>query len=376
MDLRYEHGQQIYVLRACPNDDAADLIAIGGDYSVDVIQITDTSCRSIASFQIGCRITAIAWSMRTVSPSSASEWVLELAAAAADFGLHILTKTSTTSEDIFAFGGGLSGHHGKVNDISFCGGTASDSTRYIGTVSDDKMLMVWDLHPTVDVSSTIVSPVHTPRAGSKDPDRPQPTAYVIAFPYPLTTITSHPSTSKEFLVADSRGSVFLTDWRSDPEDGDQGTWRHSSLIELIEPYTLANSSVGHHSQWSGSLSWRKDSVDIIGGVYGPRFAIWDISSLHGGKPMLTGNSFLEGGNHFRWCQTFPEYFAISTQAPAKGAIIHVHNVNYIHTQPTAFNLDSRPHFVRDFDFLALRGIPRVAAAVGKRVIIFSIGVES
>lgn len=33
------------------------------------------------------------------------------------------------------FGGGLSGHHGKVNDMSFCGGRGEDSHRYVATVS-------------------------------------------------------------------------------------------------------------------------------------------------------------------------------------------------------------------------------------------------
>lgn len=131
----------------------------------------------------------------------------------------------------------------------------------------------------------------------------------------------------------------------------------------------------------------------IGAVYGSKFSIWDISHLQGGKPAATGSTFPEGGHQFRyacylfdwpsartpssrWCHTYPEYFAISTQSPAKGAVIHVHNVNYIHAQPTVFNIYPRPHLVRDFDFLAIQGIPRLAAATGPKVVIFSIGVDS
>lgn len=58
-----------------------------------------------------------------------------LAAAGADFGLHLLNKSSTADENIFPFGGGLSGHHGKVNDMTFCGGRGDDSARYVATVS-------------------------------------------------------------------------------------------------------------------------------------------------------------------------------------------------------------------------------------------------
>ena len=37
MDVRYSHGTEVYVVRACYEDDAADLIAIGGAHSVEVL---------------------------------------------------------------------------------------------------------------------------------------------------------------------------------------------------------------------------------------------------------------------------------------------------------------------------------------------------
>ena len=154
---------------------------------------------------------------------------------------------------------------------------------------------------------------------SPSPDRPQPTAYVIPFPCPLTTIRSHPATSKELLVADSHGSIFLTDWRSDPEDGEEGALRHSSLVELVEPTALSKASMAGTTQWSASVDWRMDAMDMyasfffilrlklfifvtnrIGGVFGQKFALWDISKLRGGTPNATGTSFAEGGHLFRY----------------------------------------------------------------------------
>lgn len=164
--------------------------------------------------------------------------------------------------------------------MSFCGGRGPDSSRYVATVSgrcsttssnlqkltfdlDDKMLMVWDLHPTVDISSSLASPARSPdaRNSASPPARPQPTAYVIAFPHPLTSICSHPTTSKEFLVSDSRGSIFLTDWRSDPEDVDATNWRHSSLVELVEPHALST-FVGLSGRSSARVGWRQDNRDM------------------------------------------------------------------------------------------------------------------
>lgn len=376
MDIRYRHGTDIFVLRACMNDDALDLIAFGGEHSVEVLLVSDSGLRPIASFHIGTRLTALTWSPKTVSPTTALDWHIELAAASSDYGLYLLSKSSAESEHIFPFGGGLSGHHGKVNDISFCGGRSEDSSRYVATVSDDTMLMVWDLYPTIDIPSNLSAPIHHSPDAENSSSRPQPTAYAIPFSHPLTSIHSHPSTSKEFLVADACGSIFITDWRSDPDIDGQDNWRKLTVVELNEPYALANASLGQNYHWSGSVAWRRDSVDVIGGVYGSRFSIWDISQLHGGKPLATGISFLEGGHQFRWCPTYPEYFAISTQNPLKDAVIHVHNVNYTQAQPTVFNLNTRPHFVRGFDFLGLRGIPRIAAAVGQVLVVFSIGVDS
>ncbi|ESK88421.1 hypothetical protein Moror_14743 [Moniliophthora roreri MCA 2997] len=364
MDLSWNHSSQIYVVASCRNDDS-DLIALGGEHSVEVLVVGKTACEQIASFHIGTRITALAWASRSVSPTSSDDWFVELAAAGSDFSLVHLTKSANEPENIFHFGGGLSGHHGKITGMSF----SEDSAQYVATVSDDKMMMVWDLYPT--------HPVPGPRSsiGGSPSQRLQPTAYPIAFPHPLTSIDSHPSTTKEFLVADCRGSIYLTDWRSDPEN-DQNSWHHSSVVELADPHALSDASMGHSTHLSATAAWRRDTADIVGAVYGSKFSLWDISKIYGGKPFASDTSFSQGGHQFRWCYTYPEYFAISTQSPLKGAIIHVYNTGYVHAQPTQFELGARPHFVRDFDFVASRGIPRLAAAVGRCVYIFPIGVES
>ncbi|KAJ7109107.1 hypothetical protein C8R44DRAFT_801644 [Mycena epipterygia] len=367
--FKFDYVSDIYVLQSAKNDDAADLVALGSDHSVEILVVAERTVKSIATFHIGSRITALAFSPRTVSPSCSDDWLIELTAASADFGLHLLTKLPTYDETVFAFGGGLSGHHGRVNDMTFCGGKGEDSTRYVATVSDDKMLMVWDLYPTVDTSSRASPDSSSTSGSSSPPPRLQPTAYVIAFPHPLTTVNSHPSSSKEFLVSDARGSIFLTDWRSDPEDSEFAeSWR---LVELVEPYALAATSTGLSVQ-GGWAAWRRDNADIVGAVYGSRYSLWDISRLQGGKP-TSGNSFPQGGHRFRWCPTFPDYFAISTQSPAKGAVINIHNTTY--PQPTTMALAPRPHFVRDFDWLVSR-TPRIAAAVGRKVVIFSVVVDS
>ena len=43
MDLEFQHPTDIYSLRPCRNSDAHDLIAIGGEHSVDVLQVVGGS---------------------------------------------------------------------------------------------------------------------------------------------------------------------------------------------------------------------------------------------------------------------------------------------------------------------------------------------
>lgn len=123
--------------------------------------------------------------------------------------------------------------------------------------------MVWDLQPTLNIPSAVPSPEASGRNASSPPNpRPQPTAYVITFPHPLIAVNSHPASSKEFLVSDCRGSIFLTDWRTDPLLTEQGSWRHSTLVELIKPNALGDSLLGKLSQNMGFAAWRRDNPDM------------------------------------------------------------------------------------------------------------------
>jgi hypothetical protein len=314
-------------------------------------------------------MTALAWSSRTTSPSTTEDWNLELAGASRDYGLHLFTKTSTTSEEVFNFGGGLSGHHGTINGMTFCGGTTEDSARYVATVSDDKMLMVWDLYPDNNVNGTA-----SDRELSVDEDiRPQPTTFPMRFSCPLTSVASHPSTSKELLVADSRGSIFLTDWRSDPDaiGALDRAWHHPSTIELVEPKSLAEAASGGSAPWTGSCSlvWRKDDAQIIGSTHGNRFNIWNLKQVQGGKPLMSGSGF----GPFRWNEASPGVFALGSNSPTVGAQVSLYNTSYIYAEPSVRTVAPRPQYIRDFDFLSSNGPTRIAAAVGHEVLVFSIG---
>ena len=129
--------------------------------------------------------------------------------------------------------------------------------------------MVWDLDPVITIRSPGSPDPET--SGPSDPNtpstRPQPVSYVVQFPHPLTTVSSHPSTSKELLVSDSRGSIFLTDWRTDPDENVLDSWRNSSVIELVEPRALSDAVSGASQKWSGSASWRRDSVDMYVSIH-------------------------------------------------------------------------------------------------------------
>ena len=49
MDLEFQHPTEIYSLAPCRNNDAYDLIAIGGEHSVEVLQVVRPKSRPVFS---------------------------------------------------------------------------------------------------------------------------------------------------------------------------------------------------------------------------------------------------------------------------------------------------------------------------------------
>ena len=77
MDLEHQHPTPVHAIRACTAPDARDLLAVAGEHTVEVLQVSDTALRRVASFHVGARITALAWSPHTVSPASSDAWAIE-----------------------------------------------------------------------------------------------------------------------------------------------------------------------------------------------------------------------------------------------------------------------------------------------------------
>ena len=98
MDIHYSNGSTIYCVRACYGEDASDLIAIAGDNVVEVLScvripiyiyanvislltifkdLETNAVEALATFNLGLRSTALAFSLRTVSPKFSDTWVIE-----------------------------------------------------------------------------------------------------------------------------------------------------------------------------------------------------------------------------------------------------------------------------------------------------------
>jgi hypothetical protein len=133
---------------------------------------------------------------------------------------------------------------------------------------DDKMLMVWDLRPNVDISSAPLSPSPpSHRARSNDSQtggdngnaRPQPTAYVISFPHALSSVCAHATTTKDLLVADIRGSLALIDWRTDASHAStDAAWHHPRVVEFTAPRAIA----GGACAFPASAAWQQANPDM------------------------------------------------------------------------------------------------------------------
>ena len=99
-----------------------------------------------------------------------------------------------------------------------------------------------------------------PEASMPPEDRTPPTAYEISYAHPLTTVCSHPATSKELLVADTHGTIFMVDWRSDDPGEPQPDRR--TVFELVQPYAMGDALIGNGDTTWTSVAWRRDTTDM------------------------------------------------------------------------------------------------------------------
>lgn len=98
-------------------------------------------------------------------------------------------------------------------------------------------------------------------SGEEDPEtRRQPTALVIPFTYQLCSVSSHVSTARELVVSDSRGYVFVVDWRKDPDEGDDSFTEN--LLELVHPKAVAEAACNLSKRLTGCAAWRKDDPNM------------------------------------------------------------------------------------------------------------------
>ncbi|KAG8997532.1 hypothetical protein FRB94_007625 [Tulasnella sp. JGI-2019a] len=421
----YTHGSNVHCVRACMNEDGHDVLAVGGESRLEVLHRDAASSSPeytvIASFYIGSPITAIAWSSRSTSPSRAASWFLELVVASEDKCLRRLLRSSKQQERVKLFPGGLTGHHGRINDVCFC--TSETYQNYVASVGDDGFL-VWNLYPRIydesdkddgddvthmrldsDQESGDTEDEEIDQALNADLRRQQTKVsmfysiarmegenaearpvviddneepvrafnYPIPFSHPLHSIASHPSSANQFMVSDTHGTVYIIDWTKLEEEKPEG-WRGHRVVELVDPRALTD-----HSAWGGAASWKPDDINVIGATYGSHWCIWDTRKLHGGKPIATGMGQEHGGSRFRWSPINSNLFAISSASPLAGPSIKVYRTQSLDT-PKELNILPHPNQnrVRDFDWLGVTHPEDsvrawLAVAIGKRIYFVAAG---
>ncbi|KAG8904322.1 hypothetical protein FRB99_001907 [Tulasnella sp. 403] len=289
----YVHPTDVHCVRACLNEDALDLLAVGGENTVEILKRNleaDTPVfELVASFHVATRVRAIAWSPRTVSPSASRKWFLELVVAGADNKLFLLLHSpkqpngdiTDAESEVRPFGGGLSGHHKRINDICFC--TSETYQTHVASIGDDGLIL-WNLYPRIneagdlsfgqhssdggddteeeDVFQTITSKAPKPYHKSENTLPPQPTAYIIKFPHPLHSIASHPLSANQFMVSDSAGTVFIVDWTKLDSDKPSTMWKGHRVVELVDPRALTDRLTGGKPSWTGGASWKYDDINV------------------------------------------------------------------------------------------------------------------
>ena len=60
------------------------------------------------------------------------------------------------------------------------------------------------------------------------------------------------------MISDSKGSVFLVDWRKDPDMLSDDSASRQSIVELVHPRIVADAASNVIKQMHGCASWRAD----------------------------------------------------------------------------------------------------------------------
>ena len=132
--------------------------------------------------------------------------------------------------------------------------------------ADDKVLLFWDLSPPTEDESLPTSPLPpagAPLRSSAHSSRPEPLAFAVPYAHPLHSVASHPSTSKELVVSDAQGSVFVVDWRVDLADKNPDErYRGLSIAQLVDPRALADARTGTQTVWGGSVAWQQQDFNM------------------------------------------------------------------------------------------------------------------
>ncbi|KAF8610567.1 hypothetical protein BDV93DRAFT_540306 [Ceratobasidium sp. AG-I] len=357
-DYVHDHHSDVHVVKSCRHERGRGLLAVAGESRVEVL-LRDSSSRFlsfkiVASFHVGSTAVALDWSPDAISPSSSDNWNIELGVACADGNMRILRKTphSPPTGDIRVFGGGTTGHSARITSLAFSSARAG---MHVASVAEDCNLLVWNLSKRVKTEEDLDnSDADMDEGGEELP----PTAYPIPFSHPLQDVIAHDANARTLLVADARGAVSLVDWAGAETDEEEvEEWQRQRVVELMDPRRVAEgitgvrtSGVPLNSSLTGGADWKPDDANIIGATYGPRWVIWDLRRLQGGKPIAAGEGFLTGGHRFRWCPTDENLFAISTTSPIPGAAIKVYHISFPGA-PRTYQIFPRPHRVRDIDWL-------------------------
>ncbi|KAH9817190.1 WD40-repeat-containing domain protein [Melampsora americana] len=287
-----------------------NLLAVGTTHTLQILRLNeDYSSTVIKVFRIGTRVQHLAWGPCSLTTLENNLEVLkyELLIGCEDQSLRLIKSQSdpkslkTFKSSIKVFGGGYTGHSGRITSIAWC--SVSGYSNIIASSASDNCILIWN------IESNGGSTRREEEGEEERTDIPTPTLLGPLRFTPLT-ISFHPHSSSKLMVYDSTGTIKLIDWTKPNQP---------ILLSLIEPRSLIRklNSIGSDSPPFGMAEWKIDEMNVLGSINGKRWSVWDLRSTLAGNPMATG----EIGNGdlipdtFKWCPTNSRLFALSSSSP-------------------------------------------------------------
>ncbi|WFC94718.1 hypothetical protein MBRA1_001352 [Malassezia brasiliensis] len=275
---------------------AKTLVAVATEHSVFVYATHTDGARlalhRVASFLVGARAAALAWSPGAQYGQEDGVVRIELLAAVGD-ELRLLTATHDATSNAVLGTAGV-----RIDDVAWC--AAPGYERYVAVGCADGV-QLWDLEPADGAHAAV--------------------RRVLRLGAPVVSVAFHAHVPKLLLAVDASGVGRLVDW---PAALDA---REAHAVPTHASFADAPAVARHAAQGAaarGHAAWHAQDAEVVCAALGAHWRVWQVPRGGAARVVLQGavpGGAAPAGAWVAWAPTNARLLAVGARAPcAEGGV--------------------------------------------------------